>query len=122
MKILLDQGVPRSAAALLRAAGIDAVHTAEVGLATATDERILEFAETEGYVVVTLDADFHALLALAGARSPSVIRIRQARLGAAAVVTIVQSVVQQASAELEQGALVTVQAGRVRVRRLPIIR
>ena len=122
MKILLDQGVPRSAAALLRAAGIDAVHTAEVGLATATDERILEFAETEGYVVVTLDADFHAILALAGARSPSVIRIRQARLGAAAVVTIVQSVVQQASAELEQGALVTVQAGRVRVRRLPIIR
>jgi len=97
------------------------VHTAEVGLATATDERILEFAETEGYVVVTLDADFHALLALAGARSPSVIRIRQARLGAA-VVTIVQSVVQQASAEFEQGALVTVQAGRVRVRRLPIIR
>jgi hypothetical protein len=33
--------VPRSAAALLRAAGIDAVHTGEIGLATAADAAIL---------------------------------------------------------------------------------
>jgi predicted nuclease of predicted toxin-antitoxin system len=37
MKLLLDQSLPRSAAALLRQAGIDAVHTAEIGLATAED-------------------------------------------------------------------------------------
>ncbi|MGH8285469.1 MAG: DUF5615 family PIN-like protein [Steroidobacteraceae bacterium] len=38
IKILLDQGLPRSAAARLREAGWDAVHAAEVGLERATDE------------------------------------------------------------------------------------
>ena len=41
MKLLLDQGLPRSAAELLRAAGIDAVHTGEIGCATAEDAEIL---------------------------------------------------------------------------------
>jgi predicted nuclease of predicted toxin-antitoxin system len=122
MKYLLDQGVPRSAAALLRAAGIHAVHTGEVGLATATDAVILQVARDEGYVVVTLDADFHALLAHSGADAPSVIRIRRERLDAELVAAIVQSVAREIAEDLEQGAAVTVQAGRVRVRRLPIIR
>jgi predicted nuclease of predicted toxin-antitoxin system len=56
MKMLLDQGVPRSAAALLRQAGIDAVHTAEVGLAKAEDSAILEWGRTEDRIIVTLDA------------------------------------------------------------------
>lgn len=46
------------------------------GLATAKDSKILDFGRQEGLVVVTLDADFHALLALAGLSGPSVIRIR----------------------------------------------
>jgi len=33
-------------------------------------------ARERGQIVVTLDADFHAQLALTGAASPSVIRIR----------------------------------------------
>src|SRR3712207_4323663 len=114
MKFLLDQGVPRSAAALLRAVGIDAVHTGEIGLATATDAAILQVARAEGYVVVTLDADFHALLAHSGASAPSMIRIRRERLDAAAVVAIVQSLIREVADDLEQGSAVTVQAGRVR--------
>ena len=76
MKFLLDQGLPRSAASLLCQAGLDAVHTGDIGLAKAEDERILDEARASGRVVVTLDADFHTLLALSGAVSPSVIRIR----------------------------------------------
>ena len=37
MKLLLDQGTPRSAAAILRGADFDAVHTGEIGLAEAED-------------------------------------------------------------------------------------
>jgi len=48
----------------LRQAGFDAVHTGEIGLAEAPDEEILRRASLEDRVVVTLDADFHALLAL----------------------------------------------------------
>ena len=60
MKLLLDQGLPRSAASLLRAAGIDTVHTGEIGLATADDESVVQVARQEERIVVTLDADFHA--------------------------------------------------------------
>ena len=42
MKLLLDQGLPRSAAGLLRNAGFDAVHTGEIGLARAEDAVILD--------------------------------------------------------------------------------
>jgi len=38
MKRPLDQGSPRRTAALLRQAGVDAVHTAEIGLSIADIE------------------------------------------------------------------------------------
>ena len=63
MKLLLDQGLPRSTANLLRAAEIDAVHVAEIDLAAAEDIQILQKARENQRVVVTLDADFHTLLA-----------------------------------------------------------
>jgi hypothetical protein len=54
MKLLLDQGLPRSAASLLRERGIDAVHVAELGLSAASDAAILERGRETGCVVVTL--------------------------------------------------------------------
>jgi hypothetical protein len=50
MKLLLDQGTPRSSAALLRQAGFEAVHTGEIGLAEAPDEEILRRASLEDRV------------------------------------------------------------------------
>ena len=70
MKLLLDQGLPRSTAKLLRESGVDAVHTGECGLSVASDDAILEAGRAQGRTVVTLDSDFHAILALAEARSP----------------------------------------------------
>jgi len=47
-------------------------------MAEASDEAILRLGQREGRIVVTLDADFHMLLAVSGASRPSVIRIRDA--------------------------------------------
>ena len=76
MKLLLDQGIARSVAPLLNDAGQDAVHVGAVGMSAATDEQIIALARIQGRVVVTLDADFHNMLALTGATGPSTIRIR----------------------------------------------
>ena len=64
MKLFLDQGVPRRAAELLREEGIDTVHASEVGLSSADDEVILTWCREHERVAVTLDADFHARLAV----------------------------------------------------------
>ena len=76
LALVLDQGAPRDAVARLRDLGYECVHVGEVGMSTAVDEDILRFALGKNAVLVTLDADFHATLAVSGAVGPSVIRIR----------------------------------------------
>jgi len=122
MKLLLDQGLPRSAAALLRAVGIDAIHTGEIGCATAEDSAILEKARQEGRVVATLDADFHTHLAASGAQLPSVIRIRIERLRAEPAAELLLKILADWRHELEAGAVLTVQPGRVRYHKLPLLK
>ncbi len=63
MKLLLDIGCPRAATSLLKEAGFESAHAGELDLGTAEDIRILEAARRGGWTVVTLDADFHAILA-----------------------------------------------------------
>lgn len=121
MKLLLDQGLPRTAVSLLSEAGIEAVHVGDVGYASANDADILEFGRKVGFVIVTLDADFHALLALSGAVAPSVIRIRIEGLRSEALTGLLRTILRLWSKELESGAVVTAQAGRLRIRRLPLV-
>jgi predicted nuclease of predicted toxin-antitoxin system len=120
MKLLLDQGLPRSAAGILRDAGLDAVHTGECGLSTALDAKVLTAGRTQGRVIVTLDADFHATLALSGDIGPSVIRVRIEGLGARQLADLLRKVVRRCRADLGKGALVSVTPDQIRVRRLPI--
>ena len=82
MRILLDQGVPRGAAAVLSNAGHNAIHTGQCGLATASDSQILSVAREQQRIIVSLDSDFHSLIARQNATGPSVIRIRQEGLRA----------------------------------------
>jgi predicted nuclease of predicted toxin-antitoxin system len=74
----------------------------------ASDPEILTYAREQGSVVVTLDADFHAILAVSGAVDPSVIRIRLQGLNAAAVVRVICDVMGKHAAELAQGCMITV--------------
>jgi predicted nuclease of predicted toxin-antitoxin system len=120
MKLLLDQGTPRRTADWLRQSGWDAVHTAEEGLSTAEDTQILEAARKQGRVVVTLDSDFHTMMAISEAVSPSVIRVRIEGLTSAPFAAILLNVIGRCHREPEAGALVSVQENRIRLRHLPI--
>ncbi len=46
-RILLDEGLPATAAAILREDGWDAIHAREIGMRTATDMEILDYAASE---------------------------------------------------------------------------
>jgi predicted nuclease of predicted toxin-antitoxin system len=121
MKLLLDQGLPLSAAALLRDQGIDTLHVGEVGMSEAEDSDIIQKARAEARIVATLDADFHTLLALDAAIAPSVIRIRIERLCAQALTDLLLVIMAECEEELAQGSAVTVEPSRIRIRRLPLV-
>jgi len=87
---------------------------------SASDKEILAAAEREERAVVTLDADFHTLLAMGGASGPSVIRIRIEGLQADGLVHLVRTVLDRFGEDLGAGAMVSVTEGRIRVRHLPI--
>lgn len=120
--LLLDQGLPRSTVFHLRKLGVEAIHVGEIGLAAADDSIILEHAREHAQIVVTLDADFHMLLASAGASRPSVIRIRIEGLRGDAVAQLLLRILERCREELNHGAVVSVSETGARIRRLPLIR
>ncbi len=120
--LLLDQGLPRSTVQFLRKSGIEARHTGDLGLSTADDAAILGRAREDNEIIVTLDADFHAQLALSGALKPSVIRIRIEGLKGDQLAALLVRVLESCRDDLTRGALVTVTETSIRLRRLPIVR
>jgi Domain of unknown function (DUF5615) len=56
MKLLLDQGLPRSAVSYLLKQGFSCVHAGDVGLAASSDAIILDYGRKESCVIATLDA------------------------------------------------------------------
>ncbi len=120
MRLLLDQGLPRSTVHHLASMGIAAEHVGDLGLAQASDAMILDIAGKRHAVVVTLDADFHAILATTRAAGPSVVRIRIEGLKGEQVALLLGQVLAVAEGEIESGAVVSVTNHRIRVRMLPI--
>lgn len=106
---------------LLRERGFEATHASEAGLAFADDSEILESARSGGFVVVTLDSDFHTIMALSGAISPSVVRNRIEGLDGPGIEGLLRTVLAACGRELEAGAAVTVTERSIRIRPLPIL-
>lgn len=120
MRLLLDQGLPRSTVAFLRKRGIEASNVGDIGLSRANDIDILGIAAKDGSIVFTLDADFHALLAVNELSSPSVIRIRIEGLNGLTLSEIIFKVLNACKEDLEKGAAISVQKDKIAVRLLPI--
>ena len=77
-------------------------------------------AQDLGAVVLTNDLDFGTMLASSGAEGPSVIQIRAADLRPQALAPLLIETIGLLRTELEAGALVTLEAARMRVRVLPL--
>ena len=120
-KILLDQGLPRSSAKTLHDKGWDVLHTGDTGLSRATDRQLLDYARKEDRVIITLDSDFHAILATENARSPSVIRIRREDLKGQNLADLIMEVFPQIQDVLKKGAMVSITEKAIRIREIPLI-
>jgi predicted nuclease of predicted toxin-antitoxin system len=60
---VVDANLSPRPAELLRDAGHDAVHVRDIGLRTASDDEIIDYAISTDRIVVSHDTDFGTLLA-----------------------------------------------------------
>ncbi len=121
MKLLLDANLSPRVARLLKEAGHDAIHVADIGLLTATDPMILRAAAKEERILLTADSDFGALLALGSLASPSVLLLRSAdHLRPSEQAELIAANLPQIAEDLGKGAIVSLTRDRLRVRELPI--
>lgn len=113
MKLLVDTcvsaGVPRA----LSEAGHDVVHAADWPVDPG-DAEILERARQESRILVTLDKDFGELAIVRGQEHAGILRL--VALSTSKQVELCLSALATYGTLLESGAIVTAEAGRVRVR------
>lgn len=122
MRVLVDMNLSPRWVKLLTDADFEAVHWSSLGAANARDIDIMDFARVKGYVVLTHDLDFGAILAATKGNKPSVVQIRSEDVSPDIIGKQVVGALQQMAVDLEQGALVTVNPKRIRVRILPLRR
>ena len=120
MTILVDMNLSPRWVDVLVAAGHDAVHWSTVGAPDAPDPVLMAWARDRRAVVFTNDLDFSAILAASGGRAPSVLQLRAQDLMPGAMGRTVLAALAQFRADLDAGALVTLDARRGRARKLPL--
>lgn len=120
MKLLIDMNLSPRWVSRLTDAGMEAAHWSSLGAANATDMEIMEFARRHGYVVLTHDLDFGAILAATQGAGPSVVQIRGLEVSPEGIGTALVLALRQMENELAEGALLTLDAKRSRLRILPL--
>ena len=84
MKLLLDENLSRRIVPFLQDAFPQSTQVALLGMESATDQEIWDYARKQGYVIVTRDSDFYDLSLLHGF-PPCVIWIRTGNVTKSAV-------------------------------------
>jgi predicted nuclease of predicted toxin-antitoxin system len=80
----------------------------------------MAYASANDYVVLTHDLDFSAILAATHGEKPGVVQIRAEDVSPDVIGLQVIVALKQMAAELENGALLTVDPSRARMRLLPL--
>ena len=81
------------------------------------DRALLERAESENRVLITMDKDFGELIYLYRTPHAGLIRLPEVRM--AQRIALVEEVINQHSQALEERAILTIRGGRVRISRSP---
>jgi predicted nuclease of predicted toxin-antitoxin system len=122
MRVLVDMNLSPRWVDVLSTAGIQATHWSTLGAASAPDPLIMAYARAHDFVVLTHDLDFGAILAATQGEKPSVVQIRAEDVSPDVIGSQVIDALRQMAAQLEEGALLTVDPNRTRLRVLPLQR
>jgi predicted nuclease of predicted toxin-antitoxin system len=122
MKLIIDMNLSPNWVQVLKEGGIEAIHWSELGAQNSPDATILAYALEHQCIVLTHDLDFSAILASTNIQKPSVVQIRSTNVSAAAIGKQVIAALIQMTDELADGALVTVEPQKTRLRLLPFRR
>jgi predicted nuclease of predicted toxin-antitoxin system len=120
VKLLIDMNLSPLWVGFLGAVGIEATHWASVGEPNALDTDIMAYAAAGDYVVLTHDLDFGAILAATNGAKPSVVQFRAGDLSPDTIGRHLIDALRRMEAELQRGALLTIEPRRARMRLLPL--
>jgi predicted nuclease of predicted toxin-antitoxin system len=120
MKILVDMNLSPEWVPVLKEQGWGAIHWSRVGKPSAPDQEVLIWARSNGHIVLTHDLDFGAILAATRGKSPSVIQLRVQDIHPRHIGNLVIRVMHQFRQYLQEGALISIDEKRPRVRILPL--
>jgi predicted nuclease of predicted toxin-antitoxin system len=121
VNFVLDENLAEELGELLTAAGHSSVHVRGAGLQSASDAVVLDYAASQGAVLISADTDFGAILAATHRVTPSFVLLRHEQgRRAERVAEMILGNLDQVMGDLQTGAVVVIEDGRVRVRRLPI--
>jgi len=120
MKILIDMNLSPAWVPVLQEAGHTASHWSTIGTPNAPDSEVLLWAKVNGYVLFTHDLDFGAILAVTEAEGPSVIQIRAQDISPDHTKNLFLNIINKFAQNLLQGALISVDEEKSRVRLLPL--
>ena len=120
MRFLVDNALSPSVAKALVEAGHDAVHVRERGMHAAADEVLFEWAAAENRVIVSVDTDFSRILSQRRSAKPSVILFRRDWHVPNRQVSAILANLAAIENGLEEGAVITFDRERIRIRSLPL--
>jgi predicted nuclease of predicted toxin-antitoxin system len=120
MRFLLDMNLSPLSVSILSEAGLESLHWASVGPPEASDAAIMTFARDNDYVVLTYDLDFSAILAATQSHKPSVVQIRSENVSPEYLGPAIVPLLRQMATELENGAVLTIDLPKSRLRLLPL--
>ena len=121
MRLLVDMNLTPRWVHFLQDAGYEVVHWSSVGPNSAKDREICDYARRCVYVILTNDLDFPQILAHTKRDTPSVVLLRGEPLVPEVRGSALLGALRDCEAELNQGAIVTLDwSDKPRARVLPL--
>jgi predicted nuclease of predicted toxin-antitoxin system len=120
MKVLVDMNLSPAWVSFLAESGFEVVHWADIGPDNSSDSELMQWAAEHDHIVLTADLDFGAILAATQRNRPSIVQVRSDILTPRSIGSVVLAAIRQTRQELLDGAIVSIDPGRARLRILPL--